>query len=178
MLIRNITRSVGIAAAVMCLYACTPKSQNNNSQQNDSIKVENCKQPDTINPPLTHNFLGLKVKYKSEEDSTKASRYLRKMIKMALPTGTRYEKTCDAFIKLEKEKRDLLEQGDSAAADIKEQQIKNLEPRIDSLWTEMTKQTIPSDSINQYAEESDLEPNTAYFYDWFIKEILQNYKKN
>ena len=168
MLIRNIMRTAGISAAAMSLCACSTKFSNKNTSQNDTIRTEVVnKDCDTTVLPLTSDYLGMRVVYNSKEDSTRVNDYINKIVKEALPIERRFDRCCDAFLKAEHEKLELLAAGDSAGAAYKEQQMKQLEPRIDSLWTELSQKTIHSDSVNKYAKESDLEPNKEYLYGWF-----------
>ena len=170
MLVGKIMNTAGIAAAALSLYACTPKHTDNNTLQNDTIKTEiSNKEIESASTPLTNYYKGMKVVYNSKEDSVRVNNYLDKVVREALPTDIKCNNCFDMFIYLERERADLLAEGDSAAADAKLPQLTRFEQKIDSLWSELKEKTVLSDSINKYAKESDFKPNEEYLYSWFIK---------
>lgn len=173
MLIRSIVRSVGITAAALGLYACTPKYPNKNTEQyHFEDMADSCPVPKIKPAPLTHDFLGLRVEYKSKEDSIKATDYIKKIVAEALPVEKQYDEGFDEIVRLNAEITNMF-CNDSNEKNIKkkyEQYVKQ-ENYMDSLWDILKNKLVPSDSINQYAKHSDLQPHTDYLYDWFKEQV-------
>lgn len=167
MQIRRILPILGLAAASAGLYSCHQKTQNKTACEYDTIVTENNYQQKTESKlPLTQDFLGMTIKYKSKDDSIKANKYLKSVLDEALPIEAEYDKGYEILVDMVYEERELTANEKTEEASAKKEQISQQEQLLDSIWNVLCTKNVHSDSINQYAVESDFS-DSLYIYDWF-----------